>query len=81
MAILDEVMSEYKTDPKHVYLTGLSMGGSGTFSLAAAHPERWAAIAPICNCPPLISHIYELCAMLSGKNRLSSSSPQAVPWI
>jgi predicted peptidase len=29
-------------------LTGLSMGGSGTWSLAAAHPGRWAAIAPIC---------------------------------
>ena len=27
---------------------GLSMGGFGTWSLAAAHPERWAAIAPIC---------------------------------
>jgi predicted peptidase len=48
MAILDEVMKEYKTDPKRVYLTGLSMGGFGTWSLAAAHPDKWAAIAPIC---------------------------------
>jgi predicted peptidase len=48
VAILDEVLKEYKTDKKRVYLTGLSMGGSGTWSLAAAHPERWAAIAPIC---------------------------------
>jgi predicted peptidase len=31
-----------------VYLTGLSMGGFGTWSLAAAHPEKFAAIAPIC---------------------------------
>lgn len=48
LAILEEVQSDYKTDKKRVYLTGLSMGGSGTWSLAAAHPERWAAIAPIC---------------------------------
>jgi predicted peptidase len=48
VAMLDEVMKEYKIDPKRQYLTGLSMGGSGTWSLAAAHPDRWAAIAPIC---------------------------------
>ena len=48
MAILDVVMKEYKTDPKRVYLTGLSMGGVGTWSFAAKHPERWAAIVPIC---------------------------------
>jgi predicted peptidase len=48
VAMLDEVMKEYKIDAKRQYLTGLSMGGSGTWSLAAAHPDRWAAIAPIC---------------------------------
>jgi predicted peptidase len=48
LAMLDEVAKEYKTDPKRVYLTGLSMGGAGTWSLAAAHPEKWAAIVPIC---------------------------------
>ncbi len=48
MAILDDVMKEYKTDANRVYLTGLSMGGFGTWSLAAAHPDRWAAIAPVC---------------------------------
>ena len=48
LAILDEVMKDYKTDKKRVYLTGLSMSGFGTWSLAAAFPERWAAIAPIC---------------------------------
>lgn len=48
LAILDEVQKDYKTDPKRVYLTGLSMGGSGTWSLAAAHPDKWAAIVPIC---------------------------------
>ena len=48
LRMLDEVQKEYKTDAKRVYLTGLSMGGYGTWSLAAAHPDKWAAIAPIC---------------------------------
>ncbi len=48
LAILDEVCKEYKTDKKRVYLTGLSMGGMGTWSHVAATPERWAAIVPIC---------------------------------
>jgi predicted peptidase len=48
LAILDEVLEHYSVDRSRVYLTGLSMGGEGTWSLAAAHPERWAAIVPIC---------------------------------
>jgi predicted peptidase len=48
LAILAEVQKEYKVDPKRVYLTGLSMGGYGTWSLAAKDPERWAAIVPVC---------------------------------
>jgi len=48
VAILDEVMKEYKVDAKRQYLTGLSMGGFGTWSVAAAYPDRWAAIAPVC---------------------------------
>lgn len=48
MAILDEVSMTYKVDAKRIYLTGQSMGGSGTWSLAAAYPDRWAAIVPIC---------------------------------
>ncbi len=46
--LLDAVMKEYRVDENRVYLTGLSMGGYGTWALAAAHPERFAAIAPIC---------------------------------
>lgn len=48
LAVLDEVTRTYKADPDRVYLTGLSMGGYGTWSLAAADPKRWAAIAPVC---------------------------------
>jgi predicted peptidase len=48
LAILDEVQKRFRVDRTRVYLTGLSMGGEGTWSLAAAHPGRWAAIVPIC---------------------------------
>lgn len=47
-ALLNEVMAQYRVDEKRVYLTGLSMGGAGTWFLAGAYPERFAAIAPIC---------------------------------
>jgi predicted peptidase len=48
LAMLDGTLKAYKTDASRVYLTGLSMGGMGTWSNAIAHPERWAAIVPIC---------------------------------
>jgi len=48
LAILDETEKEYKVDKKRVYLTGLSMGGFGTWSMAETFPEKWAAIVPIC---------------------------------
>jgi predicted peptidase len=47
-ALLDEVVRKYRVDKDRVCLTGASMGGSGTWRLAAAHPEKFAAIAPIC---------------------------------
>lgn len=47
-ALLDEIIVNYQVDRDRVYLTGLSMGGYGTWTLAAAYPERFAAIAPIC---------------------------------
>jgi pimeloyl-ACP methyl ester carboxylesterase len=47
-ALLDQVLARYRVDPDRVYLTGLSMGGYGTWATASAHPARFAAIAPIC---------------------------------
>ncbi len=49
IAILKEVQSDYRVDPKRICLTGLSMGGEGTWSLAATDPGRWCAIVPICH--------------------------------
>lgn len=46
-ALLDEVMARLPVDGDRVYLTGLSRGGYGTWNFACAHPERFAAVAPI----------------------------------
>jgi predicted peptidase len=46
--LLDEVIEKYAVDKDRIYLTGLSMGGYGTWDTALAFPDRFAAIAPIC---------------------------------
>ncbi|MBI5396176.1 MAG: prolyl oligopeptidase family serine peptidase [Verrucomicrobia bacterium] len=48
IALLDSILGKYRVDKTRVYLTGLSMGGFGTWSLGLACPERFAAIAPVC---------------------------------
>lgn len=47
-ALLDEAIATYQIDLNRVYLTGMSMGGYGTWYLAAAQPQRFAAIVPVC---------------------------------
>jgi predicted peptidase len=47
-ALVDEIVEKYKIDKDRIYVTGLSMGGFGTWSLAAYSPARFAAIVPIC---------------------------------
>jgi predicted peptidase len=48
LALLDHIGNSCKVDPDRIYLTGLSMGGYGSWRLAADHPERFAAVVPIC---------------------------------
>jgi predicted peptidase len=47
-SLLDEIEANYRVDKNRIYVTGLSMGGHGTWSLALAQPNRFAAIAPVC---------------------------------
>lgn len=64
LALLDEILGHYAADPARVYLTGLSMGGYGTWELASAHPERFAAIAPICGGgSPFLGFPARVCAL------------------
>ncbi len=48
IAAVQRVLEQEPVDPFRVYLVGLSMGGYGTWDLAARHPELFAAIVPIC---------------------------------
>ncbi|MBN1347398.1 MAG: prolyl oligopeptidase family serine peptidase [Phycisphaerae bacterium] len=48
LAALTKTRRGYSVDSKRIYLTGLSMGGYGTWTMALEHPKLWAAIVPIC---------------------------------
>jgi len=47
-ALLDDLKKKLRVDRDRVYLTGLSMGGFGTWDLAEKYPDEFAGIAPIC---------------------------------
>ncbi len=46
--LLENIIKQYKVDDERIYLTGLSMGGYGTWYMAFSHTEKFAAIAPVC---------------------------------
>jgi len=48
MASLDQESTEFHGDPSRTYLTGLSMGGYGTWDMAARYAGKFAAFVPIC---------------------------------
>lgn len=48
MAALEEVLEKCPIDRRRIYLTGLSMGGYGSWDMAARHPRLFAAVVPIC---------------------------------
>jgi len=74
--MVDEVLREYRADPGRVYLTGLSYGGFGTWHMAAAHPNRWTAVAPMCGAgnPKTLARIAEakvpIWIFTGGRDRL-----------
>jgi len=45
---LKEAFKKYRIDTCRIYLTGMSLGGFGTWDLAIKYPHRFAAIAPLC---------------------------------
>src|SRR4029453_8982645 len=65
MQVLQQVRQHYKIDESRVYLMGHSMGGIGTWKIAAKYPDIWAAIGPISGsgAPPTIErfrHVPEI---------------------
>lgn len=48
MEMVAKARKDYNVDERRMYLTGLSMGGHGTWIMGARHADMWAAVAPIC---------------------------------
>jgi dienelactone hydrolase len=48
MQVIADVRRAYDVDPQRISLTGLSMGGGGTWQIGLRHPELFAALAPVC---------------------------------
>ncbi len=48
MEVVERLIAEENGDPSRVYITGLSMGGAGTWDMLAHYPNRFAAAIPIC---------------------------------
>jgi predicted peptidase len=48
MELIDQVSKEFPIDQSRIYITGLSMGGYGTWDMIARYPNKFAAAIPIC---------------------------------
>jgi predicted peptidase len=59
LAALAQSMTEFNGDKDRVYLTGISMGGYGTWKMASDNPTSLPAIAPVCGGirPPAIANV------------------------
>jgi hypothetical protein len=64
MEVLNHVKKYLRIDNRRIYLTGLSLGGGGVWSVATAYPSTWAAILPICTGYNVLS----LACNIAGEN-------------
>ena len=46
--LVDALANTYSADPQRLYVTGLSLGGFGSWNLLAEYPGKFAAAIPIC---------------------------------
>lgn len=60
--LLAELEAKYRIDKSRIYLTGVSMGGGGTFDVAKRYPDTFAALAPLC---AWASDTHQLCKLKS----------------
>lgn len=62
LELLAHIRNTYHIDEDRIYLTGLSMGGFGTWRLASDHPEMFAAAVPVCGAgdPNKVSNLVKL---------------------
>jgi predicted esterase len=78
MHALADVRRAYNVDPDRITLTGLSMGGGGTWSIGLRHPELFAALAPVCAVADFLRLILPEDAELYDRERLEAASPRAL---
>jgi len=86
MAALTQSVKEFNGDLQRVYLTGISMGGYGTWSLASKNPGKFAAIAPVCGGirPPALRAVPAATPVPEGKDPYRTAAEkigQTPVWI
>ena len=86
LAALDAATEEFNGDPKRTYLTGLSMGGYGTWETAISAPARFAALVPICGAllaprPGREIHVTEVVGAADPYTALASRVKHIPIWI
>ncbi len=82
LELLDSVVESLKVDQQRIYLTGLSMGGYGSWRLAADHPDRFAAVVPICGgtSPKDAEALKKIADLGFSRRQRQSGSDQANQW-
>ena len=78
MRVLADVRRAYPIDPERITLTGLSMGGGGTWAIGLRHPELFAALAPVCAIADFRRMVRPPDAALYDLARLDALSPPAI---
>jgi acetyl esterase/lipase len=78
LRVLADVRRAYHVDPERITLTGLSMGGGGTWQIGLRHPELFAALAPVCGISDYRRMIRPADAALYDLPLLDSLSPPAI---
>jgi poly(3-hydroxybutyrate) depolymerase len=78
MRVIADVRRAYKIDPARITLTGLSMGGGGTWAIGLRHPELFAALAPVCGITDYGRMVQPADAALYDLPRLAALSPPAL---
>ena len=48
MELIDYINGKYSTNPGRQYITGMSMGGYGTWDLILRYPDKFTAAVPLC---------------------------------
>jgi predicted esterase len=78
MRVLADVRRAYDVDPERITLTGLSMGGDGTWQIGLRHPDLFAAIAPVCAVADYRRMVRPADAPLYDLDGLDRQSPPAL---